>query len=1071
VRSVVTATNGEPGRAGGQQGSPRGQRLPADPGSDAVGTQQFRGIGRPPEWQSRAATHSRRGRRKPVPPAARRLGRVLRWILVNTASARSGTLVIVLILARTVAPAELGEFGVCILALLAVRSITGLGISKAIADWQSDLSEIVPTASTISVASSVVMYAGCYYVAPAYAAVMGTPAATHVIRILALNVLIGGLVAAPRGMLQRQAPGRRVLVDQVDNWLGVIATLGLFAHGYGLMSLAIGRTGGSIVAAALFAVLQPQAMRFGLSPRATPRLLRAALPAAASSLVIFAIMNSDQAVVGHLLGMRTLGFYLLALCCASWPVTVFSQPVRDMTPAAFARFRVGPQVAGSASTSSVSLLACLTWPACMLIACAAGPLIQVIYGPAWATAAHLLIWLAPVAALRVFYELANDYLTAFASFNRALLFQLGWAAAQIPCLIAGYRADGVVGVAAAQLAVAAVMLVAWYVAELAPGAARPGLPTVRLGAPFIAAAAVAVITLGARRLIKNDVVDLLIGTAATLAAMGLVVYRMRTVLGAVRHGAASVAARPWPTADAAFGPALGSVFEPSLYPVLSAAPAAAVARELVETEGAAGSDLGARVRAGVRWSAMNTIVLRVSNFAVGIVLARTVFGPSIWGLYAVSQVILAVLLSANELGVSAAIIRWEGDVRHVARTVLTLSVASSLVLFGVLYATAPTISRLLGSPGATDVVRVVCACVILDGFAGVPLALITKEFAQGRRMIVDSVNFVTSTAITLWLAFSGHGAISFSWGALAGCTVGLVFANVLAPYVVLPGWDLGDARRLLRYGLPLAGASLLVMLVFNVDSAIVGATLGAAMLGIYQLAFNISSWPVVGISQAVSRVSFAGFSRLADTPEKLADAFTRSLAMLMALTVPACVLLATVAKPLILVVYGQRWIDAAPVLSLLAMLGMLRVAYGLVYDCLAAAGRRHMLMWVQAMWLATLIPVLLVGAKTHGLIGVGAGHLIVAGGLVGPAFLIALSRVGISVRSIVNACWLPCAGGILMAVVALLVLHAVGDGPAGLAAAVGAGTAAYAPFVLPIRSRLRRPQLRPSVELNEPSAA
>ena len=37
--------------------------------------------------------------------------------------------------------------------------------------------------------------------------------------------------------------------------------------------------------------------------------------------------------------------------------------------------------------------------------------------------------------------------------------------------------------------------------------------------------------------------------------------------------------------------------------------------------------LGRKVRSGARWSMVNTLVLRVANFTVGVVLARTVFGP------------------------------------------------------------------------------------------------------------------------------------------------------------------------------------------------------------------------------------------------------------------------------------------------------------------------------------------------------------------------------------------------------------------------------------------------------------
>jgi len=345
--------------------------------------------------------------------------------------------------------------------------------------------------------------------------------------------------------------------------------------------------------------------------------------------------------------------------------------------------------------------------------------------------------------------------------------------------------------------------------------------------------------------------------------------------------------------------------------------------------------------------------------------------------------------------------------------------------------------------------------VIIDGFATVPLALLTREFAQGRRMLVDILNFVVSTAVTLWLAFSGHGAISFAWGSLAGCTVALITAVIAAPYVVLPGWNTRDARQLLQFGLPLAGAGLLTLGVVNVDSAIVGATLGPAMLGLYQLAFNISSWPVSSISQAVERVSFAGFSRVADSVKALSSAFTRSMGLLMALTVPACVLLATLARPLIHAIYGERWVPAAHALSLLAILGLMRVAYGLINDCMAANGRRNTLMGVQALWLAALVPVLLIGARLRGITGVSIGHVAVAALLVGPAFLWAMSRSGIPVRSIFRACLRPFLGGVLMAVVSLAVIHYTGEGWTGLLAAGTAAMVVYLPIIYPMRKLIR----------------
>ncbi|MCW2871812.1 oligosaccharide flippase family protein, partial [Actinacidiphila oryziradicis] len=282
------------------------------------------------------------------------------------------------------------------------------------------------------------------------------------------------------------------------------------------------------------------------------------------------------------------------------------------------------------------------------------------------------------------------------------------------------------------------------------------------------------------------------------------------------------------------------------------------------------ASLGGKVRIAARWSLINTMVMRLGNFATGIVLARFALGPAAWGVYGIAQTVLLVLLSANELGVGLAIVRWDGDARRFAPTVLTLGTLSSGLLYVALFAAAPTVAGLLGSPDAAGVLRVMCLCLVLDGMAQVPAGFLTREFAQGKRMIIDALNFVLSTAVTLLLAFAGWGAMSFAWGAVAGNVAALIGCALAAPGTLRFGWDPQQARELLKFGLPLAGASLLALAVVNVDTMVVGSTLGKVSLGFYVLAFNMSGWPVRIISEAARRVSFAGFSRLAGSPQALA---------------------------------------------------------------------------------------------------------------------------------------------------------------------------------------------------------
>ncbi|WP_436531145.1 oligosaccharide flippase family protein [Actinoplanes sp. HUAS TT8] len=475
------------------------------------------------------------------------------------------------------------------------------------------------------------------------------------------------------------------------------------------------------------------------------------------------------------------------------------------------------------------------------------------------------------------------------------------------------------------------------------------------------------------------------------------------------------------------------------------------------------SNLQAKVASAARWSVLNTVVVRIGNFAAGVILARFFLSPYDFGLYAVGAVMLAVLLSANEMGVSLAVIRWEGDVRRFAPTVLSLSTLSSLVLYLSLYFAAPFAATALGSPAATDVLRVLCLTVVIDGIACVPAGLLTREFRQGPRMVIDLLIFVVSTSVTMVLAVQGQGAMSFAWGAVAGNLVGLAATAVAAPGMLRFGWDRKIAVRLLRFGLPLAGASLLVLAMVNVDSLVVGAALGPVALGFYQIAVNMSGWPVRTISEAARRVSFAGFSRIADDTRSLASGYASSLSVLMAVAVPACVLLGTLAEPLIRAVYGDQWAPAAAALRFLAALGLIRVGYELTYDCLVAAGHRKLLMGVQALWLAALVPILIGFVHPFGIAGVAAGHVVVGVLVVIPVFLWALARVGIAPRVVAGAVGRPFLGGIAVGVTGWSVFTVVGHGFAGLVVAGLAALLVYVPFVLPLLRRLRPVPAAPAV--------
>ena len=238
---------------------------------------------------------------------------------------------------------------------------------------------------------------------------------------------------------------------------------------------------------------------------------------------------------------------------------------------------------------------------------------------------------------------------------------------------------------------------------------------------------------------------------------------------------------------------------------------------------------------------------------------RRPLAPDEYGTFAVAIVVLAVLQSMNELGVSVAVVRWQGDIRRAARTATTLAIADEFaaVPFRVLRrADGRRGNRCL--PGSVPVIRILAVGVLIDGVSSIPGALMARAFQQRRRAIADLVALVPSSLVSILLAANGHGAVSLAWGALAGNVTATVLVLALAPAWPRPGWNHDDASALLRVGLPLAGTSLVLLATLNIDYVIVGRLLGTTALGLYLLVFNLSSWPSNLLSIAVRRVAIPG---------------------------------------------------------------------------------------------------------------------------------------------------------------------------------------------------------------------
>ena len=481
--------------------------------------------------------------------------------------------------------------------------------------------------------------------------------------------------------------------------------------------------------------------------------------------------------------------------------------------------------------------------------------------------------------------------------------------------------------------------------------------------------------------------------------------------------------------------------------------------ETLETvEPVEGERVERTARRALWWSIANNLVGRVGTTLMGIVLARLLV-PEDYGIYAAALVALSALLSMNELGVSLAIVRRPGDVSRIAPTVKTLALGFSFLLWVLMFAAAPHVAAAVGSPEAANVLRVLTLSVLIDAMTAVPAALMTRDFMQKERLIVDTAGFIVGSTTAIGLALAGFGVWALVWSALLGNVVNAAFILHYSPDHHPFGFRRDVARELLAFGLPLALASLVIMGLLNIDYVVIGAQLGAVQLGFYLLAFNLASWPVNMFSAPARRVSLPLFARLHAGETDASDAFVPVCTLLLLVTLPACLVLAALARPIVQIVYGDTWLPAASVLPWLMVLALVRVIGELVYDFLVALGSSRSNLSLQVVWLTALAIALPIAARKGGIEAVAMAHAGVAVCIVVPTYAIVLHRAGVSLRAVASQVLRPLVATVAGGVVAVGVAVLIPDAFARLTLGAALIGLVYLAIVFPMRRLLKSPAL------------
>ncbi|MCC6289110.1 MAG: oligosaccharide flippase family protein [Chitinophagaceae bacterium] len=162
----------------------------------------------------------------------------------------------------------------------------------------------------------------------------------------------------------------------------------------------------------------------------------------------------------------------------------------------------------------------------------------------------------------------------------------------------------------------------------------------------------------------------------------------------------------------------------------------------------------------------------------------------------------------------------------------------------------------------------------------------------------------------------------------------------------------------------------------DIDSIIVGKLLGIEALGIYNIAKSFVLKPFQVVNPILTRVAFPVMAKVQDDISKLKFIYLKMQNVLAFINFPVFLFMFFFAESVILLVFGQKWIEAAMPLRILSVYSMIRSTMNPIGSLQLARGKADQgFFWNLAQTFILSIPVYF-GSK-GGLLGVCYTLLIV----------------------------------------------------------------------------------------------
>lgn len=450
-----------------------------------------------------------------------------------------------------------------------------------------------------------------------------------------------------------------------------------------------------------------------------------------------------------------------------------------------------------------------------------------------------------------------------------------------------------------------------------------------------------------------------------------------------------------------------------------------------------------QVRSAVIWRSGTQIFGQTLTWISTFLVIR-ILNPSDYGLFAMTQVILVLLNMINGYGFASALIRRDRADLQAQRQLFGMLLLLNIGLGALQFLMAPLAAAYYRQPMVADLLRVQALLYLATPFVALPQALLSRSMDFKYQAWVNFASAIAGAGTAFGCAYAGAGVWTLVAAPMAlfyTRAIGLTWA---ARSLMWPSFDFRGAGDIVRYGGMMAAGQFFWFLQSQADVFIGGRSLDAHTLGIYTTGLFLTQIFVSKFVPPLNEVAFCAYARMQHDREAVAAAFAKSARVIMVVALPFYMGLAATAGPLVEVVLGPKWIEAAPVVHWLALAMPMMTLLVLLTPASDALGRPELGARTGAVGAMLMPAAFLVGVNW------GIAGMIAAWFVAYPLYLAAacwwiLPVIGLKPRALIDAIAPPALAAVAMALVVSLLDHGLAPMPpvAHLAFLVFTGVAAY----------------------------